>query len=307
MDKFHSPVLLRESVEYLITDRDGAYFDGTFGFGGHSKRFLERLDSNAILIGTDLDQIVFKQSLEEFSTDSRVRLYNFNFTKIGIAARLEQVESFCGIFADLGVSSYQLDASEEGFSYRVTAPLDLRMNKSEGKPASHLINNAEPEELAKIFREYGEEIQSGFLAKLIVKQRQIKPFKTTTDLAKLLETVTPQRFLFKRLSRVFQALRIEVNGELDSLREFLKESMTLLKPGGRIVILTYHSLEDRIVKEFFKEEEKGCICPPNFPVCVCNKKPSLKILTKKPVSPSAAELEANNRARSGKLRAAEKI
>lgn len=307
MDKFHSPVLLKESVEYLITDKDGAYFDGTFGFGGHTKRFLEKLNPNAILIGTDLDQTVFNKSLEEFSTDSRVRLYNFNFTKIGIAARLEQVDQFSGIFADLGVSSYQLDESDEGFSYRVTAPLDLRMSKSEGKPASAIVNNAEPEELARIFREYGEEIQSGFLAKLIVKQRQIKPFKTTTDLAKLLETVTPQRFLFKRLSRVFQALRIEVNGELDSLKEFLKESITLLKPGGRIVILTYHSLEDRIVKEFFKEEEKGCICPPNFPVCICNKKPSLKILTKKPVSPSVAEVEANRRARSGKLRAAEKI
>lgn len=307
MDQFHSPVLLKESLDFLITEKNGAYFDGTFGFGGHSRRFLAELGENAVLIGTDLDQIVFKRSQEEFSTDSRVRLYNFNFTKIGIAAKLEQIDGFAGIFADLGVSSYQLDAEEEGFSYRVTAPLDLRMNKSEGKPASWLLNNLEAHDLAKIFRDYGEEIQSGFIANLIVKYRQTKPFKTTTDLAGLLETVTPQKFLFKRLSRVFQALRIEVNGELDSLKEFLQESVALLKPGGRLVILTYHSLEDRIVKEFFKEEEKGCICPPNFPVCVCDKVSTLKILTRKPVSPTAAEVAMNRRARSGKLRAAEKI
>ncbi len=306
MDQFHSPVLLKESVEYLITEKNGAYFDGTFGFGGHSRRFLQELDEEALLIGTDLDQIVFTRSQEEFSTDSRVRLYNFNFTKIGIATKLEQIDGFSGIFADLGVSSYQLDAEEEGFSYRVKAPLDLRMSKAEGKPASWLLNNLEARELARIFREYGEEIQSSFIANLIVKYRQVKPFKTTTDLAELLESVTPQKYLFKRLSRVFQALRIEVNGELDSLKEFLKESVTLLKPGGRLVILTYHSLEDRIVKEFFKEEEKGCICPPHFPVCVCNKISTLKILTKKPVSPSAAEVATNRRARSGKLRAAEK-
>lgn len=306
MDQFHSPVLLKESVDYLITEKNGAYFDGTFGFGGHSRRFLQELDGDALLIGTDLDQIVFTRSQEEFSTDSRVRLYNFNFTKIGIAAKLEQIDGFSGIFADLGVSSYQLDAEEEGFSYRVKAPLDLRMSKADGKPASWLLNNLEARELARIFREYGEEIQSSFIANLIVKYRGVKPFKTTTDLAELLESVTPQKYLFKRLSRVFQALRIEVNGELDSLKEFLKESVTLLKPGGRLVVLTYHSLEDRIVKEFFKEEEKGCICPPHFPVCVCNKVSTLKILTKKPVSPSAAEVATNRRARSGKLRAAEK-
>lgn len=306
MDQFHSPVLLKESVDYLITEKNGAYFDGTFGFGGHSRQFLQELGGEALLIGTDLDQIVFTRSQEEFSTDSRVRLYNFNFTKIGIAAKLEQIDGFSGIFADLGVSSYQLDAEEEGFSYRVKAPLDLRMSKAEGKPASWLLNNLEARELARIFREYGEEIQSSFIANLIVKYRAVKPFKTTTDLAELLESVTPQKYLFKRLSRVFQALRIEVNGELDSLKEFLKESVTLLKPGGRLVILTYHSLEDRIVKEFFKEEEKGCVCPPHFPVCVCNKISTLKILTKKPVSPSAAEVATNRRARSGKLRAAEK-
>ncbi len=306
MDQFHSPVLLKESVDYLITEKNGAYFDGTFGFGGHSRRFLQELGGEALLIGTDLDQIVFTRSQEEFSTDSRVRLYNFNFTKIGIAAKLEQIDGFSGIFADLGVSSYQLDAEEEGFSYRVKAPLDLRMSKAEGKPASWLLNNLEARELARIFREYGEEIQSSFIANLIVKYRAVKPFKTTTDLAELLESVTPQKYLFKRLSRVFQALRIEVNGELDSLKEFLKESVNLLKPGGRLVILTYHSLEDRIVKEFFKEEEKGCVCPPHFPVCVCNKISTLKILTKKPVSPSAAEVATNRRARSGKLRAAEK-
>jgi len=299
-------VLLKESVDYLITEKNGAYFDGTFGFGGHSRRFLQELGGEALLIGTDLDQIVFTRSQEEFSTDSRVRLYNFNFTKIGIAAKLEQIDGFSGIFADLGVSSYQLDAEEEGFSYRVKAPLDLRMSKAEGKPASWLLNNLEARELARIFREYGEEIQSSFIANLIVKYRAVKPFKTTTDLAELLESVTPQKYLFKRLSRVFQALRIEVNGELDSLKEFLKESVNLLKPGGRLVILTYHSLEDRIVKEFFKEEEKGCVCPPHFPVCVCNKISTLKILTKKPVSPSAAEVATNRRARSGKLRAAEK-
>jgi 16S rRNA (cytosine1402-N4)-methyltransferase len=307
MDEFHSPVLLKESVEYLITDIDGGYFDGTFGFGGHSRRFLEQLSEKAILIGTDLDQIVFNQSLDRFSSDSRVRLYNFNFTNLGSVARLENIANYTGIFADLGVSSYQLDNEEEGFSYRVTAPLDLRMSKSEGHPASEILNNAESSDIAWILREYGEEIQSGYLASLIVKQRRIKPFKTTTDLAKLIESVTPQRYLFKRLSRVFQALRIQVNGELESLKEFLSESVPLLKPGGRIVILTYHSLEDRIVKEFFKEEEKGCVCPPNFPICICNKAKTLNILTKKPIVPSDEEVKLNRRARSGKLRAAEKV
>lgn len=306
MDSNHNPVLLEESVGYLITDKGGAYFDGTFGFGGHSRRFLKELDDSAVIIGTDLDEIVFNKSQLNFQHESRVRLYNFNFKNIGIAAKLEQISGFSGIFADLGVSSFQLDNEEEGFTYRSTAPLDLRMDKREGKPASWLLNNLEHKDLARIFRDYGEEIQSGFIANLIVKYREAKPFRTTTDLAELLETVTPQRFLFKRLSRIFQALRIEVNGELDSLREFLARSVPLLKPGGRIVILTYHSLEDRIVKEFFKEEEKGCTCPPEFPVCVCNKVSTLKVLTKKPVTPSDEEVWLNRRARSGKLRAAEK-
>jgi len=308
MDKiFHHPVLLKESIDYLITDQNGIYLDATIGFGGHSKKFLEKLNKPAKLIGIDKDDNAFQYCKKEFQNDKRVVLYKTGFKNIDIISKIEFIDKFDGIFADLGVSSFQLDESDSGFTYREEATLDLRMNKDEGIPAYKILNEFEEKEIANILFHYGEEKNSRKLARLIKDERSKKKFTTTTHLKNLIESFTPQPYVFKTLSRVFQALRIYVNNELDELKEFLEKSINLLNPGGRIVIISYHSLEDRIVKEQFKYENLDCICPPKTPVCICGKEKRIEIITKKPVVPSAAEIKDNRRSRSAKLRVAERV
>ncbi len=307
MTQIHVPVMWKECRDFLITERSGAYFDGTVGFGGHLEKFLAELDSNALYIGTDSDDTAKKYTSEKFSGDSRVRIYDLNFTQIAKIAILEGIEFFTGIFADLGVSSFQLDSSDAGFTYRAESDLDMRMNKKQGKPASYYVNNLDEAEITRILREFGEEHDAGKVARAITAKREIKKITTTTALAEIIEDITPPKYLYKRLSRVFQAFRILVNDELGVLREFLEKSLNLLAPGGRIAILTYHSLEDRIVKEIFRNAEKGCICPPSFPVCVCGRKPVMRAVVRKPLVPSEEEIKINNRARSAKLRVSEKI
>jgi 16S rRNA (cytosine1402-N4)-methyltransferase len=230
-----------------------------------------------------------------------------NFSQIDIIAKIESIPFFTGIFADLGVSSFQLDTAESGFSYRSNAQLDLRMDKSKVINAADVVNSFSEEDLANIIFQNGEEKNSRKIAKVISEIRKEKKILTTQDLSNIITGITPQRFHTKTLSRVFQALRIYVNDELNTLKLFLRKSIDLLKPGGRLVILSYHSLEDRIVKETFKYETLDCICPPGSPICNCNKVPRLKIITKKPVTPDNKEIEDNFRSRSAKLRAAEKI
>ncbi len=307
MNSHHTPVLLSETLKYLITDKSGLYFDATLGFGGHSEGILKTLNSNAKLISTDIDIDAFKFSSKKFEDESRIKIYNFNFSQIDFMAKIESTFNFNGIFADLGVSSFQLDNPESGFTYRNEAKLDLRMDKNKVVTAADIINSFSEEELAGIVYKFGEEKNSRQIAKRIIEARKIKRIETTLDLTKIIEEITSPRYLFKTLSRVFQAFRIYINDELENLKLFLKNSVDLLSTGGRIVILSYHSLEDRIVKEAFRYETLDCVCPKDYPVCKCDKEKRLKLLNKKPLTPSEKEIEKNFRARSAKLRAAERL
>lgn len=303
----HSPVLLQETIEFLLHDLSGNYFDGTIGFGGHASSLLLKLGKDAKLIGTDKDVRAFEYSQKKFEDDARVQIYNTSFTNITTISKLESINTYSGILADLGVSSYQLDSGEAGFSYQKNTELDLRMNKESNFPAHHYLNELNENELAKIFFEYGEEKFSRKIAKNIVSARSEKYIKTTFELRQIIERSIGGRHLNKTLSRIFQALRIFVNNELDELTDFLKKSVELLKPGGRLLVISFHSLEDRIVKDYFKYESQECVCPPGTPICICGKKKRLKIITKKPLTASEEELKLNPRSRSAKLRAAEKL
>ena len=307
IENHHTPVLLKESLDFLITDKSGVYFDATLGFGGHSEAILNSLNSEGKLFSTDVDIDAFKYCKDKFSSEQRIKLYNFNFSQIDIIAKIESINCFDGIFADLGVSSFQLDNPGSGFTYRNEAKLDLRMDKTKAVAAADIINSFTEEELADIFYQFGEEKNSRQIARRIAEYRKSKKIETTKDLAEIIEEITPFKYRIKTLSRVFQALRIYVNDELEVLKTFLTKSVDLLPEGGRIVILSYHSLEDRIVKELFKYETLDCICPRDYPVCKCDKERRLKIITKKPVVPSPVEIEDNFRSRSAKLRAAERV
>jgi len=307
MGDFHTPVLLNESIDYLITDKSGTYFDGTLGFGGHSSKILETINKDGLLISTDVDLDAFNYSKSILGKEQNMKLYNFNFSKIKIIAKLESIKAFNGIFADLGISSHQIDDPASGFTFRKEAELDLRMDKTIKLTAAKLINTFAEDEISNIIFKYGEERNSRKIAKRIIEKRKAGSIKTTTDLAGIISDIVPERFLNKTLSRVFQALRIYINKELDVLKTFLDDSVDLLAEGGRIVVLTYHSLEDRIVKEKFKYEALTCVCPKDYPVCQCDKVQRLKIITRKPVYPSPEEISINRRARSAKLRAAVRV
>ncbi|MCB0730500.1 MAG: 16S rRNA (cytosine(1402)-N(4))-methyltransferase RsmH [Ignavibacteriae bacterium] len=304
---FHVPVLLGESTNLLIKNKTGTYFDATLGFGGHTSNFLSQLSSNSKLIATDKDANAYSFCENKFAEDKRVILYNTSFTQIRNITLVEDIDGYDGIFADLGVSSFQFDDTESGFTYRDEAVLDLRMDKTVGKPAYEFVNNADANEIADVIYNYGEEKQSRQIARSIVKERETEFIKTTLQLKSAIQKCVHFKHLNKTLSRVFQALRIYVNNELEELKEFLTKAIELLKSGGRIVILSYHSLEDRIVKEFFKYEALSCVCSTETPVCICNKERRLKILTRKPIFASEEEIKLNPRARSVRLRAAEKI
>ena len=307
MGDFHTPVLLNESIDYLITDKSGTYFDGTLGFGGHSSKILETINKDGLLISTDVDLDAFNYSKSKLGKEQNMKLYNFNFSKIKIIAKLESIKAFNGIFADLGISSHQIDDPASGFTFRKEAKLDLRMDKTIKLTAAEIINTFAEDEISNIIFKYGEERNSRKIARRIIEKRKVGSIKTTTDLAGIISDIVPERFLNKTLSRVFQALRIYINKELDVLKTFLDDSVNLLAEGGRIVVLTYHSLEDRIVKEKFKYEALTCVCPKDYPVCQCDKVQRLKIITRKPVYPSPEEISINRRARSAKLRAAVRI
>ena len=303
----HEPVLLKESVEHLIVNKSGFYFDGTIGFGGHSEKILEQLSNNSLLVGSDKDKEAFNYCKTKFSADERVKLYHGSYKYLDTFSKIESINGFDGIFADLGVSSFQLDEKEAGFTFRQDSVLDLRMNREEGEPAFYYLNTLDEKEIADLIFNYGEERRSRFIAKKIVESRNENSFKNSGQLKDLISTFVPSHQLSKTLSRVFQALRIFVNDELEDLEIFLDKAVKLLNPGGRIVILTYHSLEDRIVKDKFKYETLDCVCPPESPICNCDKEATLKLVNRKPITPSDEEVKINRRSRSAKLRAAEKL
>ena len=307
MAQLHTPVLLEESVNYLVTKTDGVYFEGTLGFGGHTEAILNRLDKKGSVISTDVDKNAFNFCKNKFKNDNRVKLYNFNFSLIDVIAKIESLVFFDGILVDLGVSSFQLESAAAGISYSVNSELDLRLNKDLRKTAADFINNDAEEDIANIIYEFGEEKNSRKIARQILEERKKKSIQTTDELKKIISSVTNPKYLTKTLSRVFQALRIYVNDELGVLKSFLNNSVPLLNNGGRLVVISYHSLEDRIVKEFFKYENLRCICPPDMPICTCGKIKRLSIVTKKPVTPSESETSKNKRARSAKMRVAERV
>ena len=307
MTQAHTPVLLKESTDYLVTKKDGVYFEGTLGFGGHTQEVMNILSKKGCMVSTDVDYSAFNFCKEKFKNEVRVKLYNFNFSLVDVIAKIESLEFFDGILADLGVSSFQLDNAAAGFSYSVNSELDLRLDKSLRKTAADFINQESEEKIANVIFEFGEEKNSRKIARQISESRKNKKIETTDELKKMILSVTNPKYLTKTLSRVFQALRIYVNDELSVLKSFLENSVPVLKTGGRLVVISYHSLEDRIVKEFFKYESLACICSPDAPICTCDKIKRLNIITKKPITPSESEIKNNKRSRSAKLRVAERV
>jgi len=307
----HISVLLDETIEGLAIKPDGIYVDGTMGGAGHGYEVCKRLGPNGRYIGIDRDEAAIaagRQRLSEFGDKVSIVRGNYSST-CGILKELN-IENVDGIMLDLGVSSHQLDVAERGFSYMADAPLDMRMDKRQERTAYDIVNDYSEHELARIIREYGEDKFAQNIAKHIVAMRQKKPIETTGELNEAIRAAIPmkiQKTLGHPSKRTFQAIRIELNEELEELRTALESMIDLLKPGGRFCIITFHSLEDRMVKTMFKKEESPCTCPPEFPVCVCGKKPRVKIITKKPILPSETEQEENSRARSAKLRVLERI
>lgn len=310
MEFKHISVLLEESVKALDIKEDGVYVDGTLGGGGHSYRILAQCPKTA-LIGIDRDPEAIeaaKKRLNEFS--GRVTFVNRNFSEIKDILNELGIEFINGAVLDLGVSSYQLDNVGRGFSYMNNAPLDMRMNRSDDLSAYDVINRYSLDELTRIFFEYGEEKWSRRIADFIARERERKPIETTFELVDIIKAAIPKKARLDGghpAKRIFQAVRIEVNGELRILETAIKDFIDVLAPGGRLAVITFHSLEDRIVKQTFAALAKGCTCPKEFPVCVCGKKPQIRLLTRKPIEPGKEEIENNSRSKSAKLRVAEKL
>lgn len=307
----HTSVLLKECLEGLNIKPNGIYVDGTAGGAGHSIEIARRLGEKGLLIAIDQDDeaiAICKERLSEFS--NKVKIVKSNFENTDMVLKDLNIEYIDGFLADLGVSSYQLDNKERGFSYTKEAPLDMRMNSLAPISAMEIVNKYSYEELKKIFWEYGEEKFSSKIANKIIYERQRKKIETTTELADIIKSAMPSSARAENqhpAKRTFQAIRIAVNDEMGVLTRLLKNIITLMRNDGRIEIITFHSLEDRIVKNAFKELAKGCICPKDFPICVCNNKPLVEIITRKPILPSDEEIASNPRARSAKLRIARVI
>jgi len=305
--EYHIPVLLEEAVSRLITDPDGMYVDGTLGGGGHSKEILRRLGSKGRLFGFDQDADAIRHSTELFANDGRMTIVHNNVVYLQSDLQSFDISLIDGILLDLGISSHQVDEPQRGFSFRFVGPLDMGMNSAQTNTAADIIQDATADELAGIFFTYGEERRSRNIAKAIVTARGKEIIRSTGQLAEIINSCTPFQHRSKTLARIFQALRIAVNRELDVLETVLADSFEMLRTGGRMVVISYHSLEDRIVKHFFKHEACYCVCPPHTPVCTCGKVQRARILTNKQVLPDEEEIRRNPRARSGRLRTCEKI
>lgn len=311
MEFSHVSVLLDETIEQLNIRPDGIYVDGTLGGGGHSYEICRRLSEKGRLIGIDQDADAIAAAgkrLEEFG--DRVTIVRSNYCNMRRELEKLGINRVDGIVLDLGVSSYQLDAAERGFTYRVDAPLDMRMDQRQTKTARDIVNGYSEKELYRVIHDLGEERFAGNIAKHIAAAREKKPIETTGELTEIIRGAIPAKLRAvggHPAKRTFQAIRIELNQELEVLKNSLDDMIELLNPGGRICVITFHSLEDRIVKTIFKTNENPCTCPSNFPVCVCGKKPKGRTAVKKPILPGPEELERNKRAKSAKLRVFERI
>lgn len=310
MEFSHKPVMLDECLDGLNIKENGIYVDGTLGGAGHSREIIKRINKDGVLIGIDQDMEAIKASGERLSAYENVKLVHNNFKNIKNILEDLNINRVDGILLDLGVSSHQLDVAERGFSYMFDAPLDMRMNRESDFTALDVVNGYSKDELFRVISEYGEEKWASRISDFIVRERENGDILTTFELVDIIKAAIPasaRREGPHPAKRTFQAIRIEVNGELKLLEKAVNDCIDVLKPNGRLCIITFHSLEDRIVKRMYKENENPCTCPPDFPVCICNKKPRIKIITKKPMLSSEDELTTNPRARSAKLRIAEKI
>lgn len=305
----HKSVLLHETIDSLCVNPDGIYVDGTLGGGGHAYELCSRLGKDGRLIGIDQDEDAIAAAsdrLREFK--DQVTIVKSNYVDMPRVLDDLGIGKVDGIYLDLGVSSYQLDTPERGFTYREDVPLDMRMDRQKETTAADIVNTYSEMDLYRLIRDYGEEKFAKNIAKHIVKRRQDGPINTTGELTQVIKAAIPAKFRVNGhpAKQTFQALRIELNGELEVLNRAVDAMILRLRPGGRLAVITFHSLEDRIVKNKFRENENPCTCPPDFPVCVCGKKSRGRVITRKPIVPSAKEEEENKRAKSAKLRVFER-
>ena len=304
----HLPVLLKETIVQLLTNPDGIYLDGTVGFGGHSEALLKKLSKHGQLIGIDLDPYALEYTENRLSTlQKSYSLHNGNYREYPLLLQSLDVDKLTGIIFDLGSSSSQLNTGYRGFSFQTDAPLDMRFNPGSGMTAAEFLQSAGKEEISEVIEVYGEERYHRKIARRITQAAEAGNMNSSFDLKLAVSKCVHSRFLTKSLARVFQAVRIKINDELESLKEALANSIEYLEVGGRIAVISFHSIEDRIVKQFFKNNSLTCICPRDFPVCTCNTVPLLNVLTRKAVAPGKVEVERNYRSRSAKLRVAERI
>ena len=311
MSEFHHvSVLLQECLDGLAIRPDGIYVDGTLGGAGHSCQIAKRLTTGR-LIGIDRDPVALKAAGERLAAvTDRATLVHANFCEMKRVLQQLQIPGVDGILLDLGVSSPQLDDAQRGFSYMADAPLDMRMNNQDSLSAYDVVNSWSQEELKRILYTYGEERYAPQIAAAICRKREVQPIATTMELVDVIRSAMPPAALREKqhpAKRSFQAIRIAVNDELGAVETIMEDAVQLLNPGGRLAIITFHSLEDRIVKNGMAAAAKGCTCPPNFPVCVCGKKPLVKLISRKPITASNEELEVNPRSRSAKLRVCERL
>jgi 16S rRNA (cytosine1402-N4)-methyltransferase len=311
MDVFHKPVLVGEVIASLRCRTGVVYVDGTLGGGGHAFEILRSSAPDGRLIGIDADGDAIREAQKRLAPfGDRAILVKGNFADMENTLSGMNIKKVGGILLDLGVSSHQLDTAERGFSFTLDAPLDMRMDRTRGPSAYDLVHTLSEEDWGELIRKFGEERMAGRIARAIVKRRALSPIRTTADLAGVVAGALPGTRKPSRIhpaTRTFQALRIAVNDELVNLHRAITGGMECLKPGGRFSVISFHSLEDRIVKNAFRAAEKGCICPSDLPVCVCGRKPTMKVVTRKPVVPGKDEIRDNPRARSAKLRTAERI
>lgn len=311
MEFIHEPVLLSEVLEWMDVKPDGVYCDGTLGGGGHSGAMLRQSGGSATLYGIDRDMTAIAAATERLQEFPGFHALHGNFHDGRALLAAANAPGLDGVLLDLGVSSPQLDRGERGFSYHEDAPLDMRMDVTQGMTAAELLNTASEQELCRIIRDYGEEKWAARIAAMICEHRAKKPMTTTFDLVHAVDAAIPKAVRRKDdghpARRTFQAIRIAVNDELDPLDQAICDFVDCLKPGGRMLVITFHSLEDRLVKRCFQRLQNPCTCPPKAPICTCGKKPVVKVLARGAVAPSAAEIERNPRARSAKLRVAQKL
>lgn len=304
----HRPVLLEETVDNLITDLHGTYVDCTLGGGGHLRHLTEKLADDAVVIGIDKDLDILEQTSRQLG-DLNIILVQADFKHLDQVLNSLGIEKVDGIMMDLGVSSFQLDRAERGFSFHQDAPLDMRMNREQSLTAREIVNHYPEDELRDILFRYGEEAYARSISRAIVNYRKSKSIESTLELAEIIKAAVPAKYRREKhpARKSFQALRIAVNEELEALRQVLPQTVARLKTGGRLCVISFHSLEDRIVKQFMQDQARDCICPPSFPVCRCDHRAQLKIIHRKPITASAEECELNPRARSARLRVAARI